>query len=221
MTVGGGGGGDDDYGYDDDYPADDEAPPPADDDPAKSACITDIRNSIGAVSLDCSELESGASVAAVGCPEGMKAVSIGCALFSAGFFIPALGATGIVQGDSASCAFPSRDLLEPEWAAFPYAMILNCAYLEVSEEQGAKQAAARRLAEAVKAYEKALGRGSRVAPGSKAAVEQRQAEAETMLWVGKGQKSLAAFKTSADNKKARAQRVVAEVAAADAGKKDL
>lgn len=77
---------------------------------------------------DCYSVESGASVASVGCPEGMQAVSVGCGLFSAGFFLPALGATGIVQGDSASCAFPPRDILEPEWSTFPYAIVLSCAW---------------------------------------------------------------------------------------------
>lgn len=212
-------GGDDDYGQDDDYPTDDDTPPADDDTPAptddeggkSSGCaITDIRNSIGAVKFDCTKLESGAALASVGCPEGMQAVSIGCALFSAGFYIAALGATGIVQGDSASCAFPSRDLLEPEWSTFPYAMILNCAYLKVAEEPAARQQASKRLAAAAKAYEKALSKGGRVAAGSRTAVAQRQAEAGTMLWVSGG-----AVPTKKLDKKAKAQRVAAEVAAAD------
>jgi hypothetical protein len=113
---------------------------------AGACTITDIRNRIGAVAWDCFTVESGASVASVGCPEGMTAVSVGCSLFSAGFFLPALSSSGVVQGDSASCAFPSRDLLEPEWSTFPYAIILNCAWNQpapttTSGSGGAKAAA--------------------------------------------------------------------------------
>lgn len=117
VNVGGGGGTDDD-----DYGGGGGGST------AGTCTITDIRNRIGAVAWDCFTVESGASVASVGCPEGMTAVSVGCSLFSAGFFLPALGSSGSVQGDSASCAFPSRDLLEPEWSTFPYAIILNCAW---------------------------------------------------------------------------------------------
>ena len=108
-----------------------------------------IRNPIGASAFECTQLESGAQLASVGCPAGMTAVNIGCALFATGTFIPALGATGIVVGETASCAFPPRENVETEWASYPYALLLSCSYLDVTAQPIGRARAAERLIDAV------------------------------------------------------------------------
>jgi hypothetical protein len=118
---GGGGGGGGDYG---DYGGG-----------ATTCSVSEIRNPIGADAFECSTTESGALIASVGCPEGMQAVSVSCTFFAAGGqFIPALGATPAIQGGGAMCAFPPREEVQPEWAAYPYAMLLECSYNAISDE---------------------------------------------------------------------------------------
>lgn len=144
--------------------------------------VADIRNPIHAQAFECTQLESGTQLASVGCPSGMTAVNIGCALFASGTFIPALGATGIVVGDTASCAFPPRDNVEPEWAAYPYALILNCAYLDVNAQPLAKARAAERLYDAVEGFA-AHGGGSTGPPGKGKGWREAAAASEPPVFV--------------------------------------
>jgi hypothetical protein len=41
-------------------------------------------------------------------------------------YVPALGSTSAVQGDTAQCSFFPRDVLEADFATWPYVVVVEC-----------------------------------------------------------------------------------------------